>query len=357
MKFIFATDLHMHNFTDFSTPDEEYITSRFYEQAKALEKTYDIARKNDAPLIIGGDVFHRRGSVKTEVFNKVFEIISRNNDIETYILRGNHDSVTNSLYTQTSLEPISKLDNVHLFSEPYQLRMEPENGETINISFLPYGDETEDMKEFLDTTVGTLKDKPGTNILVGHIGLEGATQGKHSHRLSGAFGLGDLHPEFYDFILLGHYHKRQGINSKNPNHLYGGSFMQHNFGDEGQDTGVHLIDTEEMTTTFIPIDTPQFVTIDGKNIPDNLEDLIRNNYVRFVGNSEEVKAVDRLEDITDFDFSNIRVELQRDYNHEARMGLDASMSEEEIVRNFAEQKFPNSIEEALECLNEAQQHV
>src|SRR5699024_4880023 len=127
-----------------------------------------------ATLIIGGDVFHRRGSVKTEVFNKVFETISRNDDIETYILRGNHDSVTNSLYTQTSLEPLSKLDNVYLFSEPYQLRMEPENGEIINVSFLPYGDETEEMKEFLDTMVDTLKNRPGVNILVGHIGLEGA---------------------------------------------------------------------------------------------------------------------------------------------------------------------------------------
>ena len=354
MKFIFATDLHMHNFTDFSIPDEEYITSRFYEQIVALEKTYDIARKNDATLIIGGDVFHRRGSVKTEVFNKVFETISRNNDIETYILRGNHDSVTNSLYSQSSLEPLSKIGNVHVITKP--CHMVGEEGE-VNITFLPYGDEIIEMKEFLNTISKDYRGVKETQMLVAHIGLEGATQGKHSHRLSGAFGLGDLHPEFYDFILLGHYHKRQGINSKNPNHLYGGSFMQHNFGDEGQDTGVHLIDTEEMTTTFIPIDTPQFVTIDGKNIPDNLEDLIRNNYVRFVGNSEEVKAVDRLKDITDFDLSNIRVELQRDYNHEARMGLDATMSEEEIVRNFAKQKFPNSIEEALECLNEAQQYV
>ena len=343
MKYIFATDLHMHNFTDFSTPDEEYITSRFEEQILALGTVYKIAREHDATLIIGGDVFHRRGSVKTEVFNKVFETISGNSDIETYILRGNHDSVTNSLYTQTSLEPLNKLDNVYLFSEPYNLREEPESGEVVNITFLPYGDEIEEMKEFINTTVETLKRTKGTNIFVGHIGLEGATQGKHSHRLSGAFGLGDLHPDFYDFILLGHYHKRQGINPKNPNHLYGGGFMQHNFGDEGQDKGVHLIDTEEMTTTFIPIDTPQFITIDGKNIPDNLEELIRNNYVRFVGNSEEVKAVDRLKDITDFDFSNIRVELQRDYNHEARMGLDATMTEEEIVRNYAEQKFPNSI--------------
>lgn len=336
----------MHNFTDFSTPDKEYITSRFREQIEALQKVFDIARENDATLIIGGDIFHKRGSVKTEVFNKVFELVERNYDVDVLMLRGNHDAVTNSLYTSSSIEPFGVLSNVTVINEPEVMNYP----DSTRILFLPYGDETEEMKKFINEEAGKEKDRP--TILVAHIGVEGASQGKHSHRLSGAFGYGDLAPEYFDYILLGHYHKRQLLGT-NPKHLYGGSFMQHNFGDEGQDKGVHLIDSEEGTIDFIPIETTKFRTITTKDNIDDIEGILDSNFVRFIGSSNELKALDKLKDSDNGQLHKMRVELQRDYQQEARMGLDASMSEEDIVKAFAEQKFPDAIEEALECLQEA----
>lgn len=336
----------MHDFTDFSTPDKEFITSRFREQINALEEVYRIASKKEATVIFGGDLFHKRGAVKTEIFNKVFELIERNEHVPTLMLRGNHDSVTNSLNSFSSIEPFSVLKNVTLFDTPETINI------GVNVTFLPYGDETEEMKDFLKKEA--LKPKVNPTILVAHVGVEGATQGKHSHRLSGAFGYGDLQPRYFDFILLGHYHKRQQLTAEHNRHFYGGSFMQHNFGDEGQDKGVHLIDTDKGDVEFIPLNTTQFVTVQGNDVPDNLEDIMNTSFVRFLGSADEIKSLQKIQEMNkDTGLENIRIELQRDYTQEARMGLDASMSESDIVTKFAQNKYPNAVEEALECLQEA----
>lgn len=332
-------------FEDFSKVDEEFGNDRFREQIEALQETFDIAREHNADMILGGDLFHRRGSVKVEVFNKVYETFHKNKDVNVYMLRGNHDANTNSLYTQSSIEPFQYLENVTVISEPTRIDKE---GNNVSITFLPYGDEVEDMKDFLDTDSQSTSYE--TQILVAHIGVEGATQGKRSHRLSGAFGYGDLHPDTYQFILLGHYHKRQMLGG-NPNHLYGGSFLQHNFGDEGQDKGVHVIDTDEGTTTFVPIKTRQFITVNGNDVPENIEEIVENNFVRFVGDTKEVRVLENLQE-QGVELPNVRIELQRDYTQEARMDLEATMSESEIVKKYTEEKYPRVTQKALECLSE-----
>lgn len=352
MRIVFATDLHMHNFTEFAKPTDN-ISDRFEAQLATLQKTFDIAREKKANLFIGGDLFHNRGAVGTKVFNKTFEVFANNPDVPVYILRGNHDSVTNSIRTVASIEPLRALKNVFVITHPTEILFEEEetdeeNGKGVNVLFMPYGDETEEMKQYIQE----YEPEGEKNIFVGHLGLEGSLQGKGTHRLAGAFGLQDLRPDVFDYILLGHYHKRQTLGD-NPNFIYGGNFMQVNFGDEGQEKGVHFIDTEkEHGIEFIPIKNKMFVTIDGNNLPDNLDDIIENNYVRFIGTKEQVQAIKNIDTQEQLDFSNVRVEVERDYSKETRMGLDSTMTEVEIVERFAKEKYPNAVEASLECLRE-----
>lgn len=331
-------------FTDFSVVDPVYGTDRFKEQLIAFKKAFTLARENKAELILGGDLFHKRGSVDVKIFNMVYDIIHQNNDIVTHILRGNHDSNTNSLKTESSIDTFNYIPNVTVYSNPYVFKQ----GDT-QLVFLPYGDEIDDMKNFINQSLED--EKPKTSILIAHLGVEGATQGRYSHRLSGAFSYNDLHPEYFDFILLGHYHKRQMI-ADNPNHFYGGSFMQHNFGDEGQDKGYHLIDTDKKTTTFIPSEARKFLTIEGNNLPDNLEEVISDNFVRFQGDTNDVRAIENIR-AQGVDIPNMRIELKRDYSKEARSGLDPTMSDYEIVEAYTKDKYPNATEIALECIREA----
>lgn len=339
MKFVFFTDSHFHLFTNYAKPDDEFVNDRFKEQIEALQKVFDIAREEKADVIFGGDLFHKRNSVDTRVYNKVFEVLAINRDIDVYMLRGNHDSVTNSLYTSSSIEPIGYLPNVHIFSSTDTFSFTD-----VNLVFEPYGDETEEIKEHIKGSY----DENKTNILVAHIGVEGSLTGKGSHRLEGAFGYQDLLPDNYAFILLGHYHRRQYFT--NPNHFYGGSLMQQSFSDEQESNGVHLIDTDKLTTEFIPINTRRFITIQGEDIPENFDQLIEeDNFIRVIGTANHAKVLEMDESMKD---KNVEVQIKKEYTVEKRIDSDVSDDPLTIASTYAKQYSPESENEILECLKE-----
>ena len=339
MKFVFFTDSHFHLFTNYAKPDDEFVNDRFKEQIEALQKVFDIAREEKADVIFGGDLFHKRNSVDTRVYNKVFEVLAINRDIDVYMLRGNHDSVTNSLYTSSSIEPIGYLPNVHIFSSTDTFSFTD-----VNLVFEPYGDETEEIKEHIKGSY----DENKTNILVAHLGVEGSLTGKGSHRLEGAFGYQDLLPDNYAFILLGHYHRRQYFT--NPNHFYGGSLMQQSFSDEQEANGVHLIDTDKLTTEFIPINTRRFITIQGEDIPENFDQLIEeDNFIRVIGTANHAKVLEMDESMKD---KNVEVQIKKEYTVEKRIDSDVSDDPLTIASTYAKQYSPESENEILECLKE-----
>ena len=339
MKFVFFTDSHFHLFTNYAKPDDEFVNDRFKEQIEALQKVFDIAREEKADVIFGGDLFHKRNSVDTRVYNKVFELLAINRDIDVYMLRGNHDSVTNSLYTSSSIEPIGYLPNVHIFSSTDTFSFTD-----VNLVFEPYGDETEEIKEHIKGSY----DENKTNILVAHLGVEGSLTGKGSHRLEGAFGYQDLLPDNYAFILLGHYHRRQYFT--NPNHFYGGSLMQQSFSDEQESNGVHLIDTDKLTTEFIPINTRRFITIQGEDIPENFDQLIEeDNFIRVIGTANHAKVLEMDESMKD---KNVEVQIKKEYTVEKRIDSDVSDDPLTIASTYAKQYSPESENEILECLKE-----
>lgn len=339
MKFLFFTDSHFHLFTDYSKPDNEFVNDRFKEQIKTLQKVFDIARKEQAIIIFGGDLFHKRNAVNTVVYNEVFGVFARNQDVEVLLLRGNHDATTNSLYTDSSVDTFDYLPNVTVVKSLSTITKD-----NVNLVFTAYGDETEEIKSYIKSSYN--KDK--VNVLVGHLGVEGSLVGKGSHRLEGAFGYQDLQPELYDFILLGHYHRRQYF--QNPNHLYGGSLMQQSFSDEQDKNGVHLIDTKELTTKFIELKTRRFITIQGDNIPDDIEELVKvGHFIRFVGSKEQAKVIE-LENTEET--NNIRVEIQKEYTIEKRIENNVTDEPIDIAKGFAEKYYPNAKAEIVECLKE-----
>ena len=338
MKFIFFTDSHFHLFTNYAKPDDEFVNDRFKEQVEALQKVFDIAREEKAKVIFGGDLFHKRNSVDTRVYNKVFETFANNQDIKVYMVRGNHDAVSNSLYTDSSIDIFETLPNVEVAKT---LRSEPLSSK-VQLTMCAYGDETEEIKEFIKDSYQEGK----VNILVAHLGVEGSLTGKGSHRLEGAFGYQDLQPELYDFILLGHYHRRQYFS--NPNHFYGGSLMQQSFSDEQEANGVHLIDTDKLTTTFIPINTRKFITVQGDNIPENIEELVeQGHFIRFIGTPEQAKALE-LDEVE----SNVQVQMKKKYTVEKRIDSEVTDDPVTIASSYADKYYPEAKDKIVECLKE-----
>lgn len=343
------TDFHAHLFKDYANVDSTFETDRFKAQLDTLHVIFNRALELNVPVIFGGDLFHKRVNVDTRVFNAVFQVFAEYTlkGVNIIMVRGNHDSVSNSIRTASSLDPFNVFDNIVVATTPETLTYQI-NNESVTLHMLPYGEEIEEMKTWLQNIDTTNQ----VNILVGHIGVDGATVGTGSHSLGGSFTLGDLRPTDMSFVYLGHYHKRQDLAD---NVIYGGNTIQTSFSDEGQVKGYHILyldtETKEVTAEFVEIPNKMFISVEGDNIPNN--DILKNNYIRFVGTKEQAEVVNELKDQEGFE--DLRVVVKKDYNKGTRLGIVATDTESDVVRAYVKSKgFSTEIEEkALTCMTEA----
>lgn len=327
---MFFTDFHAHKFEEFAEPTgDKFVNTRFKSQVETLDAILYTAKETGQPVICGGDLFHKRGAVDTNVFNRIYETFQKYPTVPVLIVRGNHDSVDNSINSTSSLEPLEALDNVIVASTPTTVTIQ---GITVNC--LPYGHEIDEMKQFL-------KEVPPADLLVAHIGVEGAREGS-GHSLSGAFTVGDLHPEKYNSVLLGHYHKRQklaeGVH-------YGGSTIPMNFGD--LDTkGILLVNPKEkhQLPTFIEISNPLFVTVNvSEDSQEEVQKAMEGNFVRLRGNTNDIQRLVALDNVP----VNIRPEVHETFEVESRIDISAESTPEQVVTAYCKEYAPNVEETAL----------
>jgi len=356
-KFIVFSDLHLHSFDDFSkqvTYDfygkNITTTDRVVDQIKTIDKVFDLAEDNEADIIFCGDFFHSRGRVATQIFNigfkSIYENMKMHPKVNLYMLVGNHDQKDATRLPEHSLEAFKAIDRVVVLDEPTTYL---DVSEGVRICALPYSDDIEFLKEKIKEFTEVVKDESWYNLLIGHIGVDGSEVGRYSHRLEGAFSVGDLHPDKFDYICLGHYHKRQFLGGTD-NTFYVGNTIQQSFSDEGQDKGVFLLDLENIgygKPEFIPIDNKKFITLTEVN--ENTQDIVDNNYVRFVLPQDKAQEVETFKEESD----NIRVEIQKEYKSETRIDIGVGSNEEQIVSAYADEYYPKSKQKAIDILKEA----
>jgi DNA repair exonuclease SbcCD nuclease subunit len=339
-KMVVFSDLHAHLFQEFSEPDPEFGNDRFRKIIDTLDRVYQIALENDAEVLFAGDLFHARGRLEDIVFNKVYDTVAKysSEGVVTYLLRGNHDSKTNRMDSEHWLETFKHLPNVTVMD-----RMLPVYTKDFDIYPAPYSDNTEEIKEGIEKYVREATySENRTSILVGHLGVDGSSVGKYNHRLEGAFTLDDLHTDKFDFVALGHYHKRQFLND---NTFYVGNTIQTSFSDEGQSKGVFLLEKGK-EPEYIEIDNPQFITL--KEIPDNVDEMASKNYLWFVLPRDKAQAVNLHKDQT----AKVRVDAVKEYTAETRINIDVDSTHAENVASFCDKYYPEVKELAIEILKE-----
>lgn len=334
------SDTHFHNWTEFSKPDDKYVNSRLAEQLEALEGVFRLAQKEDAIVLFAGDLFHKRQSVDTRVFNAVYDMFEKYSGVEVHGIPGNHDKVTNSLYSDSSIDTFNYISNTNIYKEMTTVDL----GESM-LTMVPYGDEVEEIKKFLEEVE---VDKDKVNILVAHLGVSGSLVGSGGHRLEGAFSYTDLQPDKYDYIMLGHYHKPQELQG-NMNHVYVGGLTQNTFSDEGNTPGVVLIDTDKGIIERLEVPSTRFNTIEGANIPDDIEEVLNTSYVRFRGSREQARALENVSE----DLTNVRISVEEIKEVETRIEIDSTTNPETITKKYMEEFYPEATEKAMECIREA----
>lgn len=259
MKFIHTSDWH------FGMP----LGTGSYAQDQRffMEELYRVIREEQVDAVLcAGDVYDSSvtNAEAIALFDEVVTKLCRELGVHFVVIAGNHDSaarlsacrellraagmhVTGKL--ERDIQPLH-LGNGAIYSLPWFNRDEvialfPEKKEeirTLEDAFLVVCDH---IRENMDKTK--------RNIILSHAFIVNAelSDSDRSAKVGFANAVSkDVFADF-DYVALGHIHKPQMIA---PHIRYSGSPLQYSFGgEETQEKGVVLVDTDTMTQTFLPI--------------------------------------------------------------------------------------------------------
>jgi DNA repair exonuclease SbcCD nuclease subunit len=258
------SDIHVHNWREFSKLDSDGVPTRLKDTLKPFQELRAYMKRNDlTTAFCAGDVFHKRNVIQTQSFNLAFNTVARfaQENLDLYMIPGNHDQTTKDGQLH-SLQPMAEVAAV--FSNP----IEKDFGDT-TVVFMPFLDDAQATKDFLSRLQRPKKAK--RFILLGHLGVNGAKAGPYEYKPLEQVSASDF-PSCLDAVLLGHYHDRQVLqkagNGK-PLVRYIGAPLQHSREDEGSERGIMLFDTDTLKSSFLNLDLPKFVTVKASEIPQS----------------------------------------------------------------------------------------
>ena len=138
---------------------------------------------------------------------------------------------------QHSLHTFNELDGVHIYGD-LDIHFIEEEGEYVDIYCVPYSKNAQRIKDWIDSQ--EMLTGSSTRINLFHLGIDGGFVGSGNYPMADAFQPEDLRPNFFKYVVGGHFHKAQFLGGYN-NFLYTGAPIQHSFGDEGEDLSlIHI---------------------------------------------------------------------------------------------------------------------
>jgi DNA repair exonuclease SbcCD nuclease subunit/energy-coupling factor transporter ATP-binding protein EcfA2 len=250
LKLILTADIHIHPYRTFSTltggiPDRLLI---YEDLAKDIVKIGEDAGAEG--IILAGDIVTSEvmSPPVSHVLSNFLTTITSSYEA-TFMIDGNHDIDSNvSLEYSSSLEPFTKLPGVY-----YNKKDTVVEYKGIKIYLFNY---KEDEKSRFSPTLDA-------DILVAHGLVSGVTSPKGFMFRKG-FNVDDLASR-YKFSVIGDIHKAELLKDRV---LIPGVPIQADFRDSST-TGVWLLETDDWTATYIPIDSDKyhkFITSDEDNI-------------------------------------------------------------------------------------------
>jgi exonuclease SbcD len=244
-------------------------------------------------------------------------------NIPVFLLVGNHD-LPNAIGRATATEIFDTLavKNVYVASRPDIYKISTPGGavqvvavpwlrrsallsreETKNLNIEQVGQK---MQEALTQVIANKAlglDPSLPAILAAHVWVTGAKVGSESLMAIGqepAVLLSNIANPAYDYIALGHIHKRQVL-SENPPVVYAGSLERIDFGEEHDEKGFYIIDIlpgengkRQVSFEFHPVNARRFLTI-GITLKEEETDPTSAALAAIAAQKEKIKdAVVRL---------------------------------------------------------------
>lgn len=275
-KAIIFSDLHLHSHKD--------RIDRLEDCLDVLHWVFNKAKENNCKHIFFlGDLFHERSKIDVLNYLRTFEVFMKHmiedaQDIDLYLLVGNHDMYHKTRWDVNSIKPLTAIPRCHIIDKPTTTIINNRR-----IDWMPHTENPiEELTKFEKEVDGHLK-----SLMFAHISVDGA-------KLNLVYGTkSDVIVEYdnemipvnvdlfdsWDHTYMGHYHGAQNINDKVE---YVGSPLQLSFGEAFENKHIILIDLETLNAEYIENDfSPQHFLIDPKDIKDENYKL-DGNFVRVV---------------------------------------------------------------------------
>ena len=279
MKFVHIADMHFDSpFVNLSEKDIMGDLRRL-EQRKVFKKIIEYIKENNIKyFFISGDLYEHKYIKQSTIdyINKLFEEIPETN---IYIAPGNHDPYTkNSYYNKYNWSK-----NVKIFGPKV------EKIETQDANIYGYG-----FDDFYCSDSGVenieIEQNEKPNILIIHGNIDGSTiEDMQYNSMSKKM----LQEKGFDYVALGHIHKKDYNTEENQKIVYPGSTISLGF-DELGEHGMIVGDVEKnkLETQFIKLDDKQFtkreLNVDNIYSKEELIEKINeleieeNNYVEII---------------------------------------------------------------------------
>ena len=298
MKLLHFSDIHI-GVENYSKLDPQTgLSTRLLDFFKTFDFIVDTAIENKVDAVIfAGDAYKTRDPNPTQQrgFGERIRKIAKTG-IPVILVVGNHDTPNaqgraNTLDIYSALE----IDNVWVSRKPELLEIPTKSGK-LQVVTLPWlhkddyrkvGDQLKSLYDKIDTSP-----TGGPAIFLSHCEVEGASYGYEKGMAIAndvTVPLPLLQDKRLSYVALGHIHKHQ-ILSQNPLVVYCGSPHRIDFGEEGEEKGICLVEIGKSTSfKFIPTNCRQFLSIDINLKPDDknptqtiLDEIAKHNIIEKV---------------------------------------------------------------------------
>ncbi len=226
LRFMQVSDLHIGKKLRERPLDED--------QAHILHQIVLAAKENDVDgLIVAGDVFDD-GSVPTAESMKIFDRFLNelaDNEVETYIISGNHDSMSRLAFAKSFMAT----KGIHIVSSPEEgivTYSKHSDGLTVDICMLPFvkpahvrrmypDEEIRDYNDAVRAMIAHAELEPGKRfrILVTHqfvtaSGIPPERRDSEKVIVGNTENVDASLFDMFDYVALGHIHKAQDVGSE-----------------------------------------------------------------------------------------------------------------------------------------------
>ena len=291
MKLVHFSDVHI-GVENFSRIDPDTgLSSRLMDFLGTLDEVIDYCIDSNVDLaIFAGDAYKSRNPSQTHQreFAKRIQRLSTA-EIPVVLVEGNHD-IPSVFGRATSLDIFKTLNvsNVILGNKAETHLVNTKSG-YIQVITIPWARRSnlltrDEMKGLsLESINAVIQDKLSTiiselaskldiaipAILASHVTISGATTSSEQSMMLGkdyVLLTSSVSLPIFDYVALGHVHKRQTINQNNPTINYSGSLERIDFGEENDDKGFYSIEIDETATSTNRLQKADFIKVKARKL-------------------------------------------------------------------------------------------